>query len=189
MFHDYDKSRMLSALSYTAASLHTAYPGTTGTNEVSGGGYARQTPSLGAYSGGVRVIGSMTWSVPASTVKWVGLWNGANFGACCPNGANPKEFTVNTSTDTITCSAHGYSNGQTITFYGDTAPGGLTAGTTYYVISAATDSFQVAATAGGSAIDLTATGGTGCQVSVIYEDVYASASSHTVTSVTLGLPL
>lgn len=189
MFHDYDKNRMLTALSYTAASLHTAYPGSTGANEVTGGSYARVAPSLGAYSGGVRVAASMAFSVPASTVKWVGLWNGANFGACCPNGANPKEFAINTTSNVVESKAHGYAANQPIVFYGDSAPGGVTAGTTYYVINPTTDTFQVSATAGGAAITLTSQAGNGCVVSVIFEDVYASPSTHTVTSMTLGLPL
>lgn len=58
----------------------------------------------------------------------------------------------------ITWTAHGLSNGQAIQL-GTTGalPTGLTAGTTYYIVTAATDTFQLAATAGGSPINTTGT--------------------------------
>jgi len=53
---------------------------------------------------------------------------------------------------------HGLANGMPIKFSTTGAlPTGLTAGTTYYVVGAATDSFSVSATAGGSAIATTGT--------------------------------
>lgn len=65
----------------TACSLHTADPGTTGTSEVTGGTYARQTPTFGAASGGsAATTGDMTFDVPSGqTVSWIGLWAGATF--------------------------------------------------------------------------------------------------------------
>ena len=59
--------------------------------------------------------------------------------------------------DTITVTGHGFNNGDVVTF-GGTAPGGLSTGIAYYVINKATDTFQVAATSGGSVIDLTSAG-------------------------------
>jgi hypothetical protein len=41
---------------------------------------------------------------------------------------------------------------------GSVLPGGLTAGTVYYIVSASGDSFQLSATSGGSAITLTSDG-------------------------------
>src|SRR5690606_22130326 len=136
-------------------SLHTAFPGSTGANEVTGGSYARQAVTFGAASAGSRSMSaSATADVPACTVAWVGLWDtaGTGFMAYSPNGGNPKEFQASASADTITCPSHGYSDTQTIVFYGDTCPGGLTEGTVYYVRDATTDTFKVAASAGGSAI-------------------------------------
>lgn len=186
---DYAKNVMLSALAPTAVSLHTGFPGSTGANEVAGGSYARQTPSLGAYSGGVRVASSNTWNVPAgTTVRWVGYWVSTNFLDYAPNGGVPKEFVATPSTDLITCTGHGYSDTQKIVFYNGTPPGGLAEGTIYFVRDATTDTFKVAATSGGAAIDLTSAGSTGCQVSIIVEDVYASASTHTINSATFGAP-
>lgn len=60
----------------STASLHTEDPGTTGTNEVSGGGYARQAVTWAAASGGqVQSATAVTFNVPGSTtVTHVGLW-------------------------------------------------------------------------------------------------------------------
>lgn len=181
---------MLNALTFTTTSLHNAYPGSTGTNELSGGGYARQTPSFGSESGGVRTATSNTWSVGASSnVAWQGWWNGADFLCCAPNGGAPKEFVAVPSSDTIYCPSHGWSDTQTIVFWKGTVPGGLTEGTVYYVRDATSDTFKVAATAGGTAIDITSAGTSNCLVSNITVQNYASASSHTITSATIGLPL
>lgn len=58
----------------------------------------------------------------------------------------------------VTWAGHGLANGQAIVLRTSGAlPSGLVAGTTYYVVNAGTDSFQLSATAGGSAI---ATSGT-----------------------------
>lgn len=60
----------------SVASLHTADPGVTGTAEVSGGSYERQTVTWAPASGGtVQSAVAVTWNVPASTVvTWVGVW-------------------------------------------------------------------------------------------------------------------
>jgi hypothetical protein len=55
--------------------------------------------------------------------------------------------------------AHGLPNGTAVTFTTTGAlPTGLTAGTTYYVVNANTDTFNVAATLGGTAINTTGAG-------------------------------
>jgi hypothetical protein len=64
---------------------------------------------------------------------------------------------VDTGTDTITSAAHGFSDADAIVFgkaNGAVLPSGLTAGTVYYVRDQATNTYKVAATSGGSAIDL-----------------------------------
>lgn len=68
----------------TFASLHTADPGTTGTNEVSGGSpaYARKsiswgTPSNGAMSTNANIV----FDVPASTtIQFLGYWSASTGG-------------------------------------------------------------------------------------------------------------
>lgn len=72
-----------------SVSLHTASPGTTGANEVTGGGYARKTttwgsstvPGSGGDAGKAVVTGSaQTFDIPAgSTITHFGVWNGSTF--------------------------------------------------------------------------------------------------------------
>jgi len=60
-------------------------------------------------------------------------------------------FTI--SGDTLTSTAHGLNNGQTLKLIaGTTMPTGLTTYTLYYVVSATTNTFKVALTNGGTAI-------------------------------------
>jgi hypothetical protein len=63
-------------------SLHTADPGETGTNEVTGGGYARQQVTFNAPSAGSMTNSNLLrWnSMPAVTVTHVGLWDAASAG-------------------------------------------------------------------------------------------------------------
>lgn len=66
---------------------------------------------------------------------------------------------VNAGTDTITITSHGLTNGDPVQFSSTgTLPAGLSAGTTYYVINSATNTFKVSATSGGGAVDITDTG-------------------------------
>lgn len=60
-------------------SLHDADPGLTGTDELTGGSYARQTPAWAAASGGsITTSASMDFDIPGgNTVTWVGMWDGA----------------------------------------------------------------------------------------------------------------
>jgi len=67
---------------------------------------------------------------------------------------------VDDATEYITIASHGFANGDAVVASG-TLPAGLTASNTYYVISRTTNTFQLALTAGGSAINLTDAVGTG----------------------------
>lgn len=70
---------------------------------------------------------------------------------------------INTGTDTITLGAHNFIAGCALRYTaGAGAVGGLTTGTTYYVLSPTATTIQLAATLGGSLINLTTTG-TGTQ--------------------------
>jgi hypothetical protein len=68
-------------------------------------------------------------------------------------------FTVNT--DLVTLNAHGFTNGTVVSFPTVTTTTGISANTNYYVVSALTNTFKVAATSGGTAINLTGSNGTG----------------------------
>lgn len=185
----YTKNKYLNSTTPDQVSAHSAFPGTTGANELSGGVYARAAPTLAAASGGTRTISALSIAVPGgSTVRWVGTWESGNYVAGAPNGGSPKEFMADPTADTIICPAHGYSNTQTVVFFNGTPPAPFVEGTIYYVVNAATNTFQLAATSGGAALDITDYGGTGCQVSVIYEDSYASDDVHDISAGTFATP-
>lgn len=74
------------------------------------------------------------------------------------NRYTAQSVTADATTDKITLTAHNLNDGDEVKFGGTTVPGGLTAGTWYYVVSKATNDFKVALTFGGSAIDLTSNG-------------------------------
>lgn len=72
-----------------------------------------------------------------------------------------KSFTVDTGTDLITCTAHGYGGGTRLNVRSTTTlPAPLTAATNYYVIESGftANTFKVALTMGGAAIDITSAG-------------------------------
>ena len=79
-----------------------------------------------------------------------------NIGALRIIGGAPLT-SVDITTETITLTGHTFVDGNTVVF-GPGAPAGLTAGTTYFVVSAAVDTFKVAATNAGPAINLTSVG-------------------------------
>ncbi len=183
---------MVDGVTINKASLHTGFPGTTGANLVTGGSpaYADKAITMNAGAGGTRLLNAgVTFDVPACTVKWIGYWNDAVFRFCAPNGgATPKNFMAVPTTDLIYATGHGYSDTQKITFYDGTPPAPLVEGTTYFVRDATTDTFKVAASSGGSAIDLSAASSFGCVVCAIQEDVYAGQDTHALTSTTFTIP-
>lgn len=79
--------------------------------------------------------------------------------------------TFTDSGDLVTASAHGLSNGWMVSFATIVTTTGISVSTRYYVVSATTNTFQVATTVGGSAVALT-TDGTGTWLSVKEYDVY-----------------
>lgn len=75
------------------------------------------------------------------------------------NQVNQGTTSINTTTDTINITNQSFilNNAVTVTSTGF-LPGGLTAGTTYYIINPTTNSFQLSLTPSGAAIDITSTG-------------------------------
>lgn len=69
-------------------------------------------------------------------------------------------FTATAATDLITSAAHGLQTNDLVqlTNSGGTLPAGLAAATDYYIISRTEDTFQLALTPGGSAVDITGAG-------------------------------
>ena len=81
-----------------------------------------------------------------------------------PSGGLPNPARVaraNATGDYVELDQHGFTAGQAIVFSADedySVPTGITAGTTYYVVALSSSRFQVSATEGGAAIDLTSAG-------------------------------
>lgn len=195
-FADAAKNAMLDAFDALGLymSLHTAYS-SSGANEVSGGSYARLSTAYDAASGGaVALTAQEDFSVPAGDVAFIGLWSALTSGTfygMFPNGGasanSPKVFTGESTDDVVTCVAHGFSDTDTVVVFGANLPAGLTAGTIYYVRDATTDTFKLAATSGGTAIDLTGDGAG--IVQAITVETFASAGTFSVTAAPLSLNL
>lgn len=97
------ETAVLAPLTTTAfVSLHTADPGTTGANEVSGGGYARQGPVTFANAGSEPTVASNSAIItyPAATAAWgtigyFGVWTAATGGTFQGSGAVTTPKAVN----------------------------------------------------------------------------------------------
>lgn len=79
------KNAMLNGLGAVAlyVSAHTGDPGSTGTNEATGGSpaYARKAITWGSASAGsMTTTSSFTFDVPAGTYTFVGLWSASTGG-------------------------------------------------------------------------------------------------------------
>lgn len=77
-------NQMLSGLTGSVAyvSLHTTEPNSSGSNEVVGGSYTRESVTWAAASAGsISASNSPVFDVPGSTtVAWVGLWSAVSSG-------------------------------------------------------------------------------------------------------------
>jgi hypothetical protein len=170
-------------------SLHTAYSAA-GASEVAGGSYARLATTWGTASGGSMALASTpyTFSVPASTtVAFLGFWDQlttGNFsGMTALGGGSAYAFAAPSSTGVVLAPNSGYVANQPVVVFntgGSSLPGGLTAGTIYYVITPASDSFSLSATSGGSAITLS-TDGSGL-VQAITTEAFVGAGQYVVNS-------
>ncbi|HEX8693390.1 MAG TPA: hypothetical protein VF746_13280 [Longimicrobium sp.] len=182
---------MLDALAAVAqyVSLHSAYSAT-GANEISGGSpaYARKAKTWNAASeSALDDSNTATFDVPGggTQVAFLGLWSAASAGTfygMIPLGSTGgyKPFTVTTASDTVNCPSHGFSDGERVVFLGG-APAGLSEGVIYFVRDSATDSFKVAATSGGVAIDLTGQASAGMAVTRIVPETFNGQGTHQVT--------
>ena len=158
---------------------------------VRGAGYNLRSDSTAAETNRTAVFSAFTsdgFTFPAGQgntidndsagtyASWNWKANGA--GSTNSNGtAKSSSVTVDSSTDTVTWNSHGMSDGQKIGFFASVMPGGLSAGTLYFVRDAATNTFKVAATSGGAAIDITTNGTTVTAHTTLTSTVSASSSS------------
>lgn len=213
-FNDTARNTLLDALDESATAgvkfvgVHTLTdPGTATTanaGEATGGtpAYARVAVTLGAAASGQKSnTGALAIDVPAGTYAFLTLWNtvtgnaaGNYLGHIPFGGASAlKGFgTVDTTltTDTLFSRAHGMSNGdriQLFNVFAETLPTGLTEGTVYFVVGAATDTFQVSLTSGGAAVDITAVGGGEFYWQRVIPETFASQGQVTVAASALIL--
>lgn len=181
--NDNGKNALCDGLATVAifASLHTGDPSTTGANEATGGSpaYARKSVTYAAASTGTRASNiAQTFDVPAATYFHVGLWSastaGTFYGYLPLGGYTPQTGNVVASTDVITSFAHGLIDTNRVMVFDIQnvgMPTGLTEGTAYFVVTAATDTFQLSLTSGGAAVNVTADGELGFQR--VLPDVFA----------------
>ena len=174
-------------------SLHTAFS-LTGSNEVTGGSYARQTITwASAASRSKASSGNIEFPVAAAvTVAFIGVWDsaGTTFRGMWPNAGTERSYQVDLTNNRIYCEGHGMVDNDRVVFTGATVPTGLTAGTVYYVVGTTAgdpDYFQASATLGGAAIDITAQASADSRVSNIVLETYGSAGTHRVTSFSVGM--
>lgn len=74
-------------------SLHVASPGTIGSNEVTGGSYARVATSWGAIANGSVTGSQVTLQVPVTTIVYWGLWDAVSGGGYYDGGPLPAAQT------------------------------------------------------------------------------------------------
>lgn len=180
----------------THVSLHSAYPSTSGINELTGGSpaYARKAVTWGtAASGAIATATGPAFDVAGgSTVRFAGLWSastGGTFYGSIPLGpvGDPFLATAIAATDFFTGPGHGLANDTPVVVSKTLGalPTGVTDGGIYYVSAQTTDTFKLAATAGGSAIDLTASGR--AMIRQITPEVFGGQGTYTIAALSLQL--
>jgi len=125
------------------------------------------------------------------------LYNTAARGATAVANMTIATADVNTTTNFITSTAHGLVNGAELNYnnQGGTSITGLTSGNDYFVVNKTTNTFQLALTSGGAAIDISGTGNnsqtfistgrlnlTGTGNNAQYFEIQASADQATATA-------
>lgn len=195
MLTDATINTMLDAVTVDLVSLHTAYS-STGTNEVTGGSpaYARKAITMAAASGRAKASSTQpVFDVPASTsVAYVGYWTNAGtvFRGMAANGGSEFDYQVDVTNNRILAEGHSLANDNRVAFYGGTAPTGLTEGTVYWVVGVTAsdpDYFQVSATQGGAAIDITGIGSGQCKASKVVVETFAAQGTLTLSSLNYGI--
>lgn len=201
-----------SATQITHIAIHqlTTAPGSgdgtpgTGTNagtgaspEATGGSYARQAVTWGAAASGQKTGSSatLTFDVPAGTYAFFGMYNAltgntSNYRGFIPFGGATalKGFaSVDTTltNDQLLSVGHGMADGDRVILspvFAETLPTGLTEGAVYYVVASATNTFKVALTAGGAAVDITAVGGGEVFWQRVVPEVFAAPGQITVAA-------
>lgn len=135
-------------------------------------GFQSQSQAISAAS-----LGGTTLTV---TSNGHGMTNGQLVAVVIPNSnVTFLPANVNTTTEFITITGHGLTTGQVIRFTSSgSLPTGLVAGTDYYVLGATANTFQVSATFGGTAVNLSTQGtGTHSVAGFVINNVYTVANA------------
>jgi hypothetical protein len=103
-------------------------------------------------------------------------------------GTPTRSATLTDSGDLVRLPGHGYVAGTPVSFSEISGTTGLTAGATYYVIAAnlTADAFQVATTAGGSAVALTTDGTANVRTNTVYAAPPSGQATVTPPETNLG---
>lgn len=150
-------------------SLHTANPGLAGGSEVAGGAgpYARQLGTFDAAAAKATQNSAIIdfAGMPAVTVTHVGLWDALAAGNFLWYGPLTDgvvaTFTALASSDVFTSYAHGLSDTNQVELVaspGSALPTGVVEGVIYFVRDTTADTFKLALTSGGVAINITTDG-------------------------------
>lgn len=91
-------------------------------------------------------------------------------------GGPVRSVTLDSTLDTVNRTAHGFVDGTKVILAGNLPPE-LIAGQTYYVVTAAADSYQLAATLAGSPIDFTSNGSDVQDQQVLQADPFTNLMS------------
>lgn len=175
---DYLENKLLDAITrnttYAAPSsiylaLFTSTPGDDGSGiEVGGGAYTRQTLTSGfpAASGtGGSVVNSSNITFTTASANW-----GTVTDVALMDANNQKSFAntdINTSTDVITITSHGFTTADPVTVArsggSGTFPTGITEGAVYYARNVSSNTVTLHTTAAGASantgvVDITAAG-------------------------------
>jgi hypothetical protein len=98
-------------------------------------------------------------------------------------GINGVSATSNVTTNTLTLNNHGLPNGTRVSFSALGTTTGVSINIIYFVVNSATNTFQIALTAGGGAIDLT---GSNATMTLRYPNYITSINTN--VSVILDVP-
>jgi len=152
--------------------LLTTMPADDGTGfvEASGNGYARVTrnPSDANYnistdivSNAADIVFNALTGPIGEIVGWATFDGGGTIRWAQDAGDLPVAASVAASDDTFTRASHGFSDNQFMRVFaleGLALPGGVSEDTTYHVINATTDTWQLSTSSGGSPINITSDG-------------------------------
>lgn len=158
------------AANISHVSVHDAIPDAAGSDEISGGSYARQPVTWTAPAAGeADTDADLIHDIPAGSTAvayghWDALTAGNHYGHTLIGSTLSGFGAVDQSgvaSDLILSAGHGLADGDRVALYNVLAeglPGGLVERTLYWVVQAITNGFKVSLTQGGPAVDITSEG-------------------------------